>query len=400
MTGTARTRSDKSSSVRHRRALCSLCHKLLPYLHKSQHVENLSTSRKLWQTKVTETCCGEAERGADKSLSASCQGRVVSFFMMSAEASAAAADEVCASCGIAAIDDVKLKECVCNLVKYCSDRCQENNFPQHKAACQERLVERRERNLFEQPDSCYGDCPICCLPLSINPEDSVMMCCCCNVICKGCNYSAMLREAKQSLDHRCPFCREPSADDDEESHQWALERSEKNDPAALCQVGMTLHRKRDYEAAFEYLEKAAELGVAMAHFELSLMYHHGNQFAKKDMKKEVYHLEEAAIAGHPQARRTLGCIEFNNGRFERARKHWIIAANLGDHDSLKCVKELYADEHATKEDYASALRAYQAAVAATKSSEREAAKAFYQHAEAVLQQRANAVLLQRAAGLR
>ena len=310
--------------------------------------------------------------------------------MMSAEfaAAAAAEEEVCASCGIAAIDDVKLKECVCNLVKYCSDRCQENNLPQHTSACQERLAERRENNLFEQPDSCFGDCPICCLPLSINPEDSIMMCCCCNVICKGCNYSAMLREAKQSLDHRCPFCREPSADDDEESEKWALERSKKNDPAALCHVGITLNKKGDYEASFEYLEKAAEMGVAMAHFELSCMYHHGNQFVKKDEKKEIYHLEEAAIGGYPMARHYLGCLELKTNRYERARKHFSIAANLGLNESLQALRKLYTDGHASKEDYASALRSYQAVVVATKSSEREEAKIFYHYANLALQQEA------------
>jgi hypothetical protein len=38
---------------------------------------------------------------------------------------------------------------------------------------------------------------------------------------------------------------------------------------------------------------------------------------------------------------------------------------------LTCIKRLYADGLASKEDYASALRACQAAVDATKSPERE-----------------------------
>ena len=63
-----------------------------------------------------------------------------------------------------------------------------------------------------------------------------------------------------------------------------------------------------------------------------------------------------------------------NGRFERARKHFVIAANLGFHDSLKDIKELYTHGHASKEDDADALRAYQAAVDATKSSGRERAE--------------------------
>jgi hypothetical protein len=59
------------------------------------------------------------------------------------------------------------------------------------------------------------------------------------------------------------------------------------------------------------------------------------------------------------------------GRYERARKHWVIAANLGHQNSLNGLRQLHAYGHASKEDYANALRAYQAAVEATKSKERE-----------------------------
>jgi hypothetical protein len=52
-------------------------------------------------------------------------------------------------------------------------------------------------------------------------------------------------------------------------------------------------------------------------------------------------------------------------------KDFIIAANLGDDGSLQALRQLYADGYATKEDYAGALRAYQTAVDATKSEERE-----------------------------
>ena len=126
----------------------------------------------------------------------------------------------------------------------------------------------------------------------------------------------------------------------------------------------------DHKTAFEYLIKAAELGDAKAHFLLSCLYHKG-QGVEKDEKKEVYHSEEAAVGGHPHARHNLGCEEWNNGRFERLKKHYIIAANLGFQDSLKGLKGLYADEHASKEDYAAALRAYQAVADATKSRKRE-----------------------------
>jgi hypothetical protein len=72
------------------------------------------------------------------------------------------ADECCASCGIAPVDDIKLK-CGggCDLVKYCSDKCQEN----HR--------ELRDKQLFQQPDESYlGECPICFLPLPIDLKRS------------------------------------------------------------------------------------------------------------------------------------------------------------------------------------------------------------------------------------
>ena len=58
-------------------------------------------------------------------------------------------------------------------------------------------------------------------------------------------------------------------------------------------------------------------------------------------------------------------------------KHFTIAAKLGDDDSLEMVKNGYADGYVSKEDFAAALRAHQAAVDATKSPRREAGELHY-----------------------
>ncbi len=89
-------------------------------------------------------------------------------------------------------------------------------------------------------------------------------------------------------------------------------------------------------------------------------------------------MEEAAISGYSDARHNLGCVEWENHRFDRAVKHWIIAANLGHDDSLDVLKQGYKAGVVSKLDYAAALRAHQAAVDATKSPQREAAEAFRQ----------------------
>ena len=301
------------------------------------------------------------------------------FFIMNTD-NEKSSDEVCANCGVAAIDNVKLTECNggCDLVKYCNDECQKNHKGQHEEECKKRKTDLRDRDLFEQPDGSHrGECPICCLPQSIDPKKSMLMRCCCKSICNGCCYVNQMREFRGGLQQRCPFCREPAPNSVEESDKNVKKRIKKNDPAAFCDMGKKHSDEGDYETALKYLTKAAELGNAEAHYCLSIVYVRG-EGVEKDEEKYMYHSEEAAIRGHPHARHNLGIEECNNGNFERARKHFIIAANLGNHDSLKELRELYADGHASKEEYAAALHGYQASVDATKSAEREVAEACYE----------------------
>ena len=302
---------------------------------------------------------------------------------LEAEEAAVAAKDMacCASCGKAEVDDVKLKKCACKLVKYCSVDCQKNHRPQHKKMCKKTLAELRDDDLFTLPDgSCFGECPICCLPLSLDPAKTTISHCCSQLICNGCNVANKKREIEAGfLEPRCPFCRDPAPKSREEGDKRMMKRVKKNDPLAICQMGRRRRNEWDYETAFEYFAKAAELGDAAAHFELACLCHNGC-CVEKDEKKQVYHLEEAAIRGHPTARHNLGVREWRNGRFERAKRHFIIAANLGCNDSLKGLRMLYAEGHATKDNYLSALRAYQAALDATKSPERKVAEAYYAYA--------------------
>ena len=103
-------------------------------------------------------------------------------------AEASSSGEVCACCGIAGVDDVKLKDCNngCDLVKYCSDNCQGNHMENHVEECKKRVDELRDNNLFTQPDIIHwGECPICCLPLPIDPGKSIIMTCCCKISARG-----------------------------------------------------------------------------------------------------------------------------------------------------------------------------------------------------------------------
>eukprot|EP00984_Skeletonema_dohrnii_P020259 scaffold9816_cov99-Skeletonema_dohrnii-CCMP3373.AAC.13 len=284
----------------------------------------------------------------------------------------------CASCGIAEVDDIKLKNCnACYLVRYCSVKCQKEHRPKHKEACKKRAAELRDELLFKQPESSHlGDCPICMIPLQLDVTKSPMMTCCSKVICNGCDHANNIRQTEASLNSSCPFCRQP-VPTREECNKNRMKRIEANDPVAITNEGFKQDEKGDYSSAFEYFTKAAELGVVEAHYQLSNIYCDGRGGVEKDRGKEMYHLEEAAIGGHPSARYNLGIEEWNNGHTERAVKHFIIAAAHGHDGSTKALIDDFKRGFVGKEDLAAALRAHQAAVDAAKSPQREAAEEHY-----------------------
>ena len=183
--------------------------------------------------------------------------------------------------------------------------------------------------------------------------------------------------ATENIQQTCLFCRQPVPKTEEDFYKTLMKRIDANDPVALCKLGERHYSEGDHDAAFEYLGKAAELGDAMAHYNLSLMYRLGKG-VEKDEKKETYHLEEAAIRGHSDARYNLGMHAMRRNRIpSRAMKHWIIAATLGHDQSIQALKRCYKHDAISKEDFAAALRAHHAAVNATKSPQREAAAKYF-----------------------
>ena len=294
------------------------------------------------------------------------------------EAELAEADMCCANCGIAGVDDIELEECDgCQSVRYCGNKCREDHREQHEEACNKRKAELHNKKLFTQPDETHlGECPLCFLPLPIDLRKSAFLSCCSETICLGCMYANMISN-KHDLEkaRRCSFCREPVAVD--EHHKRMMERIKANDPAAMNQMGWKCDREGDYDIAFEYWTKAAELGYVEAHHSLGIMYMCGKG-VEKDEEKAVYHYEKAAIGGHPQARHNLGGMEWEIiGNAERAVKHYIIAANLGDEGSMKQLWKHYSLGNITKEDLDATLRTHHAAIDETKSEQRDAGEAFF-----------------------
>eukprot|EP00577_Skeletonema_sp_RCC1716_P026311 CAMPEP_0113398852 /NCGR_PEP_ID=MMETSP0013_2-20120614/15205_1 /TAXON_ID=2843 ORGANISM="Skeletonema costatum, Strain 1716" /NCGR_SAMPLE_ID=MMETSP0013_2 /ASSEMBLY_ACC=CAM_ASM_000158 /LENGTH=162 /DNA_ID=CAMNT_0000283671 /DNA_START=60 /DNA_END=545 /DNA_ORIENTATION=- /assembly_acc=CAM_ASM_000158 len=144
----------------------------------------------------------------------------------------------CASCGTAQVDDIKLKTCTaCKSVRYCSVKCQRDHRPQHKWACKKRAAELHDEILFKQPESSHeGDCPICCLPISLDIDKSTMMTCCSKKICDGCVYSYEVRIFEQKLERTCPFCRQLKPKTKDEVEMNVMKRVKANDPVAMVQM--------------------------------------------------------------------------------------------------------------------------------------------------------------------
>ena len=131
---------------------------------------------------------------------------------------------------------------------------------------------------------------------------------------------------------------------------------------------------QDYEKAFELFVRAGELGDTKAYCNVGHAYENGHG-VEIDEKKANHYYKLAAIGGNVNSRCNLGNNEQRAGNMDKALKHYMIAAACGHNNSLKKIQKLYANGHATKDDYAKALRAYQAYLAEIKSTQRDKAAA-------------------------
>ena len=95
-----------------------------------------------------------------------------------------------------------------------------------------------------------------------------------------------------------------------------------------------------------------------------------------DKKRAKYFYELAAMAGNVYARHHLGCTQVKAGKYDRAFKHFIIAAKAGYKKSLEAVKEGFMKGVVTKDEYANTLRACQDRHDEMKSDARDKAERY------------------------
>ena len=293
---------------------------------------------------------------------------------------------VCANCGKEG-DDVNNICNKCKKVEYCNASCKKKHRHKHKKDCEEhtrlateRAAELHDKELFKQPPSEFGDCPICFLRLPTLVSGRRYYECCGKMMCSGCSYAPRYDDQGNEVDNnKCPFCRTPHHTSNEEMVKGMMNRVEACDPIAIYNIGC-YHREetnghpQDYTKALELFQRAAELGYPMAYGNIGVIYDNG-EGVKVDEKKAKHYYEVAAMGGNVMARYNLGNMEEKAGNIDRALKHYMIATKDGDSESLDVIKELYTNGHATEEDYTKALQSYQVYLGEIKSRQRDQAAA-------------------------
>jgi len=286
--------------------------------------------------------------------------------------------KTCANCGKHGSDTIKLKNCTaCRLVKYCGVDCQKAHRKQHKTVCKQRAAELEDNRLYSQGlERLQGDyCPICTLPIPLPVcDNSAFMVCCMKSICTGCEVATKKRGMWD-----CAFCRTPFPNSAAGMLAMIQARAKRKDPEAINTLGERysprgqLGFQKDGQRGVELYTEAAELGSIKALYNLGYAYCNGNG-VQVDKEKGMQFWRRAAMQGHVESRCNLGCYEAQKGNYDRALRHFLISAKMGDKNSVEFVKTLFMEGRATKEQYADALKGYQDAAEGMKSHDRDEVK--------------------------
>ena len=199
--------------------------------------------------------------------------------------------------------------------------------------------------LFKQQQPSKEDCPICNLLLPAIVSGSVYKSCCGKIICCGCCRAPVYDNLGNEINEKkCPFCRTPVPTSIEEYNERLQKRVELGGAWAISMLGNNYRCgqfgfPQDDDKALELFVWAGELGHAKAYCCVGHAYENGHGVEIDEKKANHYH-KLAAIEGDIHARQNLGNNEENAGNMKRALKHYMIAAEGGQPDSLKAIQRL------------------------------------------------------------
>ncbi|EJK65465.1 hypothetical protein THAOC_13665, partial [Thalassiosira oceanica] len=129
------------------------------------------------------------------------------------------------------------------------------------------------------------DCPICQLPLPLDFKQWMFKACCMRKVCNGCILASQRRGMRD-----CPFCRTATPKTHNQLLSMIRKRADAGDPVAIWHLGAKYNSgdhglEKDTTRAVELFERAAELGVKEAHYNLGVLHARGTG-VEKDTAKE------------------------------------------------------------------------------------------------------------------
>ena len=189
------------------------------------------------------------------------------------------------------------------------------------------------------------------------------------------------KNSGKKLVYSCPFCRKPVPETDDGVHANLQKRCLQNDHTAFLLMGKAyrdgVYRlPKDKLKALDCWIRAVELGSPAASNCIAKCYHEGNGVAVNKERAALFE-RIGALRGAIVARYGIGYSEyFNLGNHEIAIRHWKIAAEAGDQESLNVLRGIYSDnmpgkKFISKDFLESTYRACHEAQMEVKSEERE-----------------------------
>ena len=143
---------------------------------------------------------------------------------------------------------------------------------------------------------------------------------------------------------------------------------------AMCYENGSFGYPRDPTKAFELYLRASELGNRSACLSVADAYLNG-EGVEKNLKKSKHYYEQAALRGSLGARHFLGDSEWRKGNYERATKHYMVAAAFGDSYSVYQIQEFVKKGYVASDHYENALKVHQEYIESIRSDQRDEAVA-------------------------
>lgn len=246
-------------------------------------------------------------------------------------------------------------------------------------------IDAEDPELWE-PHPETEDCPVCMVPLPLDREESLYWTCCGKTICRACEFEQgralellnvkRINKDQPPLEPACAFCRASKLIEDEDVIRSYKEKARNGDAVAAHNLA-TFYTHGNYgveinEAkALELLQYAANLGNRDSMVRLAIVYHFGELGENESINKAKEYANEAINKGKVSAHTLLAVFQLGEGHIELATRHWCLAAEAGEVESMKLLWDQFYRGELSKDQLERTLRRHKETLDEMNSEDRE-----------------------------